>query len=851
SEPTASNGKAPANAWSRPLQPKRAAGPPPGMGPPSASNMESAPSSMMIQNRERFLHLSLTLIGQKVVLEQTDGSILEGIFHTFTPFNILPAENRNKYVLKEIRVQRKPISNNGGPDSTIENGATLVVPASRVVYLHAKNIDLERPDRAAAPNSMNGVGGSNSLVTASEEAFVTDTQISGAKGGKGRDLVAAGSAWTDLGDSNANGGGGSYRNQALNAPLQTNSRAAAFGGPRSNKDKGSEAANPTGKLAGSIGEWDQFKANEELFNVNASFDENLYTTQLDKGAIDAKKIAQAERIAREIETSTTKNAHLAEERGQKIENDFRDEEDKYSGVLTDDMKQRHEAKAKSEREAKVKASNKTASSSESSTTASSAGPKKIMNYAAAAAKADASKKALPPGLSTSAPTTSGPKVSKDDSAKGIAASVVAPDAKDKGKSAGNERGGSKIEPKKSDQKGKAPKAADSTTKPKREEKKTPNESSRSAIDKPAESKESKGDDQKKEAATSSKLNANAKSFTFNPSAKSFTPSFSAGAAQQTPQPSVPTDPNMAMYGGGHSMQPPHYIQAPPMGQPGMMHMMNPQYAAGMRYPPQPVAQMQPPQGQQMQGAGPSVPPSSGGNPAAPPGGPPAVSSEDDPTPSQEGDSSQPAGSGQHQKSQQPTADQQGQPGQQQMPMHYGVPQGAYFPGGAMAMPPRGPGYPPQFVAGPQQIPGRPTPYGMFPLQPGGMPPNMAMRGPNGAPYYPGPNGPLPYPPGAYMGHGMMEDGNNDPNYRGRGRGPGRGRGSGRGRGRGGGGGRGRGYNNNHHQSSGGNNSGRNTPQQQASSQQQQGPPPPAGPPPTDGDASTGEVAAPKNANGGE
>ncbi|KAL3923872.1 MAG: hypothetical protein SGILL_001396, partial [Bacillariaceae sp.] len=691
----------------------------------------------MLQNRERLLHLSLTLIGQKVVLEQTDGAVYEGIFHTFTPFSNLPAENRNKYVLKEVRIQRSPSASNGGV-SAAKDGSTLIVPAERVVYLHAKNVDLERPDRAA--NNMNGVGGP-------EDGFVTDTQISGAKGGKDRDLVAAGSAWTTAAD-NKNANGGSYRNQTLNAPLQTNSRAAALGGSKSN-NKGPGDAAPVAKLQGSIGGWDQFKANEELFNVNASFDENLYTTQLDKDAIDARKIAAAERIAREIETSTTDNAHLAEERGQKIENDFRDEEDKYSGVLTDGMKQRHEGKGSEKA--------KTLASADKSAPAVSTGPRKVMNYAAAAAKADPSKKTMPPGFSGSAPTAA-PKETKEGNAtptKETTTPVVTPDAKEK-----KDAGKSKAETRKNDEKNKASTPSDASSKAKKQD----------AADDKKEASDAKGDkkETKKEATKSSKLNANAKSFTFNPAAKSFTPSFGAGAAQP-PQPNVP-DPNMAMY-GGQPMQPHHYMQAPHMGQPGMMHVMNPQYA-GMRYP-QPVPQM-PPQGQQMQTGGPPAPaPASGNAPA--PGSTPAGANDDDSAPTQDGDSSQPSTGGQ-QKPQQSGSDQQGPPSQQQqqMAMPYGVPPGAYFPGGAMAMPPRGPGYPPQFVAGPQQIPGRPgvAPYGMFPMQAGGMPPNMPMRGPNGAPYYPGPNGPMPYPPGAYMAHGMMEDGNNDPNYRGGGRGRG-------------------------------------------------------------------------------
>lgn len=85
-------------------------------------------------------------------------------------------------------------------------------------------------------------------------------------------------------------------------------------------------------LSGDIGKWDQFKANKELFNVNASFDENIYTTSLDKSKISKDQLQHAEKIAKEIESTTTRNMHLAEERNQAIQHDY-DEEDKYSGVL--------------------------------------------------------------------------------------------------------------------------------------------------------------------------------------------------------------------------------------------------------------------------------------------------------------------------------------------------------------------------------------------------------------------------------------------------------------------------------------------------------------------------------------
>ena len=47
--------------------------------------------------------------------------------------------------------------------------------------------------------------------------------------------------------------------------------------------------------------WDQFTANEKLFGVKAGFDEDVYTTRLDRSAPDFKeRERKAQRIANEI-----------------------------------------------------------------------------------------------------------------------------------------------------------------------------------------------------------------------------------------------------------------------------------------------------------------------------------------------------------------------------------------------------------------------------------------------------------------------------------------------------------------------------------------------------------------------
>ena len=79
----------------------------------------------------------------------------------------------------------------------------------------------------------------------------------------------------------------------------------------------------------SVGDWDQFKANEQRFGVKSDYDENLYTTPIDRSnPLYRMREAEAERITREIEGNTSNNAHMREERGVPQEDDGMDEEER-------------------------------------------------------------------------------------------------------------------------------------------------------------------------------------------------------------------------------------------------------------------------------------------------------------------------------------------------------------------------------------------------------------------------------------------------------------------------------------------------------------------------------------------
>ncbi|KAG4400350.1 hypothetical protein GLYMA_07G036300v4 [Glycine max] len=77
--------------------------------------------------------------------------------------------------------------------------------------------------------------------------------------------------------------------------------------------------------------WDQFETNEMLFGVKSTFNEDFYTTKLEKGPKTRELEKQALRIAREIEGEETQDLHLAEERGLYHNFDI-DEETRFSSV---------------------------------------------------------------------------------------------------------------------------------------------------------------------------------------------------------------------------------------------------------------------------------------------------------------------------------------------------------------------------------------------------------------------------------------------------------------------------------------------------------------------------------------
>jgi PAB1-binding protein PBP1 len=102
--------------------------------------------------------------------------------------------------------------------------------------------------------------------------------------------------------------------------------------PDSNPDTDFSLEQPS-KGRGQGEAWDQFAVNEKLFGAKSDYDENIYTTAIDRSHPEyQKRLGYADRKAREIERSAAATSHVAEERIMDFVGgeDHRDEEEKYA-----------------------------------------------------------------------------------------------------------------------------------------------------------------------------------------------------------------------------------------------------------------------------------------------------------------------------------------------------------------------------------------------------------------------------------------------------------------------------------------------------------------------------------------
>ncbi|XP_008797716.1 polyadenylate-binding protein-interacting protein 4-like [Phoenix dactylifera] len=237
--------------------------------------------------RDRLIYVISYLIGQRVEVLVKNGSIISGFFHSATTDKDFGVVLKMAQVIKDGSIRgHKPIND------IVKRPQTMIIPSRELVQIFAKEASL------SSDELMNGHPKEkrkdlliDSVISHSHQVEVE------------RELER----WTPDEDDPA-------------CPELENIFDRTW-----NRN------------------WDQFETNETLFGVKSTFNEELYTTKLERGPQMKELEIEASRIAREIEGEETHDSHLAEERGINFpENVDLDEESRYSAVRREDDDGRYE-----------------------------------------------------------------------------------------------------------------------------------------------------------------------------------------------------------------------------------------------------------------------------------------------------------------------------------------------------------------------------------------------------------------------------------------------------------------------------------------------------------------------------
>ncbi|KAI8382337.1 LsmAD domain-containing protein [Blakeslea trispora] len=226
---------------------------------------------------DRMLFLLASLTGTVVEATVKDGSKFKGILHGASTEGDLGIALKLAQKVHDPSTSIETDKTNPNP---IKN--TLLIFSKDLMEINAVNVDFNLADTAHADHYRN--------------TFRTDTDISGKLDIRERELHK----WAPSTEDEAN---------ALGLLEESTSEGA----------------------------WDQFAANEKLFGLKTDFDEEIYTTPLNRSAPGYKdREKRAIKMANEIQKSTTDNVHMLEERGFTM--DEMDEEDLYGAVVRDTNK---------------------------------------------------------------------------------------------------------------------------------------------------------------------------------------------------------------------------------------------------------------------------------------------------------------------------------------------------------------------------------------------------------------------------------------------------------------------------------------------------------------------------------
>ncbi|KAJ1696292.1 hypothetical protein LUZ63_004804 [Rhynchospora breviuscula] len=231
-------------------------------------------------SRDRLMYVVTYLIGLPVDVHVKNGSIISGIFHA--------ANDKDFGVVLKMAQITKDSSARGQKSlaDIVKKPQTMIIPARDVVQIIAKDVAL------TIDELMN-----SGSATEKKKDLLIDSVISQSRHVEERELER----WAPDGD------------ESDCLELET-----MYTGRKWSRN------------------WDQFETNEALFGVKSTFNEEIYTTKLEKGPHMKELEMHASRIAREIEGEDTDDLHLAEERGINfVDNLDIDEELRYSAVTRD------------------------------------------------------------------------------------------------------------------------------------------------------------------------------------------------------------------------------------------------------------------------------------------------------------------------------------------------------------------------------------------------------------------------------------------------------------------------------------------------------------------------------------
>ncbi|OAV90592.1 hypothetical protein PTTG_05048 [Puccinia triticina 1-1 BBBD Race 1] len=272
---------------------------------------------------DRMVWFIMSLVGVTVTATTKSGQRFQGFLSSAMTETELCITLKRAVELPIPSTSNATPPQNRSPPPIVKN--TLIILAKELVQVVAEDIDLNQL-------SAIGAGTANKPGTA---AFKTDSEtLAYAKlDANGQPIIREKELQTWVPD-------GSSPTAAPNQQQQQQQQALSEhelmnGLEDSLFPKGTEL-NPSSNSRRTFDKpWDQFEANEKLFGTRTDFDEEIYTTKLDRSGKDFKeRERKAEALAREIMASSSANPHVQEERGGAVVDDSgMDEEDKYGAVI--------------------------------------------------------------------------------------------------------------------------------------------------------------------------------------------------------------------------------------------------------------------------------------------------------------------------------------------------------------------------------------------------------------------------------------------------------------------------------------------------------------------------------------